>query len=231
MKLLIWDFDGTLAYRSGGAWTASVWEVIHREVPEVEVAPEDIAPYMRSGFPWHSPEEAHAHLDSADAWWAALAPVFERAYIGVGLDMKLARTLSQRVRAVYLDPTRWQQCEDAPETLAALAADGWRQVILSNHVPELPDLVDHLGLDAYFERIYNSVEIGYEKPNVRAFAPVLQDYAQAAPVWMIGDSYHADVLGAAAAGLPAVLVHRYHPEASHYVASLRDIPELVRCGV
>lgn len=32
METVIWDFDGTLGYRSGGRWTASVLEVARREV-------------------------------------------------------------------------------------------------------------------------------------------------------------------------------------------------------
>ena len=76
MKTLIWDFDGTLGYREGVWWAMSFLELLDREWPGHPFTRDQIAPHLRSGFPWHSPEQPHTHITSADQWWAALEPLF-----------------------------------------------------------------------------------------------------------------------------------------------------------
>ena len=53
--------------------------------------------------------------------------------------------------------------------LSALAEAGWTHAVLSNHVPELADLIEALGLTSHFARVFNSADIGVEKPNPEAF--------------------------------------------------------------
>ncbi|MBN1247244.1 MAG: HAD-IA family hydrolase [Anaerolineae bacterium] len=228
MQLLIWDFDGTLGYREGGAWTASLYEVVERYAggvsPAGAVTYEALQPYTRAGFPWQTPEESHAHLNTPDRWWTALAATFVHAYRGVGYDPETAQDLARRVRATYLDPTRWRRFDDAAPALDALSAAGWTHVLLTNHVPELPDILRAVGLAGYFAAIFNSADLGYEKPHPRTFETVLAETGDGAEAaWMIGDSYHADVLGAEAAGIPAILVRRPHPGAKRFAEDLEDV--------
>lgn len=177
------------------------------------------------GFPWLEPEIPHPHLDTPGRWWVALEQTFVRAYQGIGIPEDLARALAPKVRGTYLDLPRWRRFDDVFPTLEALAADGWRHVILSNHVPELPDIVQAVGLSVYFERIFNSADLGYEKPHPRIFDAVLTAAGDGAHrLWMIGDSYRADVRGAEAAGIPAILVRRSHPEAARFAAKLDEVP-------
>jgi len=229
MNLLIWDFDGTLGYRDsvlesgGGAWTAALLETVQREAPERSITAEELRPYIRSGFPWHTPERLHPHLDTADTWWAALTPVFERAYEGVGFNAERARELAQSVRATYLNPARWHVFNDSVQALTALSAAGWTHVVLSNHVHELPDLIAALGLTSHLTRIFNSAVLGVEKPNPEAFRIALNAMGPTESCWMIGDSFRADVRGAEALGLPAILVRRPHPDAERFAATLGEI--------
>jgi putative hydrolase of the HAD superfamily len=239
MRLLIWDFDGTLGYREGGAWTASLLEVAQRAVRAgvpVQAPPtyEQFHAYTRSDFPWLAPETPHPELGEPDRWWAALTPVFVRAFRGAGFAPDAAARLADEVRTTYLNPARWRRYDDVLSTLTSLAAEGWAHVILSNHVPELPDLVEHLELAPYFSRIFNSAVLGYEKPHPEAFRCTLATIGVAAdgggatvPCWMIGDSYRADIRGAEAAGLPAILVRRFHPDAQHYAATLDGVCDIL----
>lgn len=232
MKLLIWDFDGTLGYREGGAWTASLFEVLRHELPAHAATFEDLKPYMAWGFRWHMTEMAHVPVAvddpaAADAWWAELETRFEQAYLGVGVPEADAKRLALRVRPTYLDPTRWRRFDDVVPALDGLAERGWTHVILSNHVPELPDLIRATGLSPHFARVFNSAEMGYEKPHPRVFEQVLESYHGAKACWMVGDSYQADVLGAEAAGIPAVLARRSHPDARFCVATLTQLPALL----
>ena len=86
-----------------------------------------------------------------------------------------------------------------------LRNEGWRHVILSNHVPELRRIVDGLGLTPYFERIFNSAEMGYEKLHPRAFQYVMESLGPVREIWMVGDNAVADVQGGRAVGMNALL--------------------------
>ncbi|MBN1247767.1 MAG: HAD family hydrolase [Anaerolineae bacterium] len=227
MKLLLWDFDETLGYRHGGAWMASLFEVLQREAPECPATMDELETFTRAGFPWHTPEVPHPHLDSADTWWEALEPVFVDAYVGVGLRAERARAMAKLVRPTYLDLARWRLYEDTEPTLRALTEAGWTHAILSNHVPELETLVNGLGLSSVFARVFNSALTGYEKPHPEAYRTALRAFPDAMVRWMIGDSYRADVLGAAAVGIPSVLVHKPHPDASRYAATLAEVPGML----
>jgi len=223
VRLLIWDFDGTLGYRQGG-FTASLLAVIQRELPGAGLNLERLSPYMHTGFPWHQPEVDHAYVTGADAWWAMLEPVFERALLGEGVESAIARRLSRMVRGEYVDLAKWRTYDDVEPALTRLSQLGWTHVLLSNHVPELGDIVRYLGLDRRLDRVFNSAETGYEKPNPEAYARVLRAYPQARVVRMAGDSYSADIRGAEAAGIPAILVRREHVEAERWCHSLNDVP-------
>jgi putative hydrolase of the HAD superfamily len=74
-----------------------------------------------------------------------------------------------RVRSTYLDPSTWVVFDDTVAALELLAGEGWNQVILSNHVPELPQLVAALGLSSYFTAIHTSGTTGFEKPHPRSY--------------------------------------------------------------
>lgn len=227
MKCLLWDFDGTLAYRKGG-WQSALAEAARRELPEIALQPGDLRPYLRSGFPWHQPERVRSPGQPADEWWAQLETVFESAFIqAAGLSSGRARRIARRVREVYLEMSWWRLFDDTLDCLGALAAEGWKHVIVSNHVPELPDIVRRLGLSPYVSAIYNSASLGVEKPNPKIFQMVLADLQPGGDVWMIGDNPVADVEGAEAVGINAVLARTEDPRAKRRVASLREAPLLL----
>lgn len=223
MHLLIWDFDGTLGYRVGGMWTATLLELLRREMPDLEVKAQQLRPHLQTGFPWPKPEQAHPEIDTPEAWWAALAPVFEKAFQAVGLGARQARSLAWRVPSVYADPSRWCLFDQTLPTLDRLTSRGWTHTLLSNHVPELRDIVDHLGLTVHLLRIFNSAETGYEKPQPHAFQMVLSAFPDTTAVWMIGDSMTADVAGAEAIGIPAILVHQQDQRAKRICPALSDV--------
>jgi putative hydrolase of the HAD superfamily len=227
VKTLIWDFDGTLGYRAGGMFSGALCEVVHQEAPALDVAVDQFRPYLRSGFPWHTPDCPHPEIVTSEQWWNALDPVFERALRGVGCDADQACALAKRVRRVYPDPLRWRLYDDAIPTLDRLSARGWTHVVLSNHVPELPQILYHLGLLPRIASVFNSADTGYEKPHPQAFRLALEAMGSVTAVWMIGDSYEADVVGAELMGIPVILVRRFHAGARYYCGGLAQVPAVV----
>ena len=224
-KCLIWDFDGTLGYRTG-RWSGTLVQVLDRFAGR-KIDIETVRPFMQRGFPWDSPDVANPPMRPPDAWWEAMLPVFAGAFVGCGVPAGEACRLAPNVRPVYLDLANWRLFEDTLEVLENLRPEGWRHAILSNHVPELRTLTDGLGLTPLIDCIVNSAETGFEKPNPRAFQAVLSVLDGPDDVWMIGDNIKADVLGAETAGLRAILVRSEDPRAKRRAASLRDVRQFL----
>jgi putative hydrolase of the HAD superfamily len=226
--LAIWDFDGTLAHRRGETgWSILLAETLDVEEPGHGHSPETFRPHLREGFPWHSPDVAHPELCEPESWWASVTPVLGRAYEAAGYTPERALELAHAARRLYVDPdVGWELFEDTLPTLSRLSKAGWTHAILSNHVPELPQIVAALGLENVVAFVSCSAETGFEKPHPQAYASVL-DPLQPAQAWMIGDNVVADVLGAQALGIPAVLVRRPDPRAARYADSLAGVPEFL----
>lgn len=222
MRYLIWDFDGTLAWRPG-FFSGALWAVLEEAALDLPVTIEHLRPHLQSGFPWHTPDVPHPELCEPDRWWQALQPVFASAYRACGIEDNLAHELAGRVRACYCNVDAWQLYPDTIKTLATLKDLGWSHVVLSNHVPELRDLIAQLKLSPLLLNVFNSAETGYEKPHPVAFEQVLTSLGEHDTVWMIGDSYSADIMGAQAVGIPAILVRKPHPGAERSCHSLAEV--------
>jgi putative hydrolase of the HAD superfamily len=205
-RLVLFDFDGTLAFREG-LWSGCAIEVLDEHEPGHGVAIESIREGMHGAYPWNRPHEAHPELSEPELWWAAIetrmALALERAGAQAGRGAALARAMRDR----FVDPSvGWRLFDDTIPALEALRDASWRMAVLSNHVPELEQLAAGLGLAGFFEAIFTSAAIGYEKPHAEAFAHALRACGSPSRVWMVGDNPVADVAGAQAAGIPAILV-------------------------
>jgi putative hydrolase of the HAD superfamily len=223
VRLVIWDFDGTLAHRRGETgWSLLLAEALDAEEPGHAHSAETFRPYLREGFPWHNPDVAHPELGEPEAWWASVRPVLARAYEAVGFPAARAAELSAAAQRLYVDPAGWSLFDDTLPALERLSAEGWTHAILSNHVPELGRIVAGLGLDRMVATVSCSAETGYEKPHPRAFEALLEEL-QPERAWMVGDNVVADVLGAEALGIPAVLVRRPDPRAARYADTLAGV--------
>jgi putative hydrolase of the HAD superfamily len=208
-RVVFWDFDGTLAQRSG-KWTGTLLESLDLVEPGHGITAERLRPELSVDFPWHRPTSPHPELNAPDAWWAGLQRTLAAAAERAGCHSDLARAAAALVRERYPDPTHWSVYPDVVPALAQLSEAGWLHVVLSNHVPELPDLVEGLGLGDRFAAVLTSARCGYEKPHPAIFTLARQVAGWPRLTWMVGDSPTADVAGAQAVGIPALLVR--HPD-------------------
>jgi HAD superfamily hydrolase (TIGR01549 family) len=94
----------------------------------------------------------------------------------------------------------------AIELLEYLRAKGYRLFAASNSFGHLQrSRLERAGVLSFFEDTYISMDIGYDKPDVRFYEAALRRCGlQAHEVLMIGDSMTTDVIGARAAGLDAI---------------------------
>jgi len=145
------------------------------------------------------------------------------------METSRAVALAAEVRDIYIEASRWRLFDDTREALESLRADGWEHFILSNHVPELEQIVGALGLSDLIEATVCSARIGYEKPHPKAFLHARAIAEDPEVLWMIGDNAEADVRGAEALGIPAILVRRPPLEGIRYHAiDLHAAGEILR---
>ena len=209
-RVVIWDFDGTLAYRRGH-WPDCLVEILDEDQPGHGHTAEVFRARMQQGFRWHEWETEHERNADPRAWWRPVEAIATSAFAAAGLTAAEAARLAARLPEAYLRRARWARYEDSCDALALTRAAGWRNVVLSNHCPELPALVRDLGLDGLVERVFNSATTGFEKPHPEAFRGALAALGSPQDVWMVGDQPRADVEGAEAAGIPAILVRTDAP--------------------
>ena len=221
--VVMWDFDGTLATRPG-LWSRCVLEVLDEHAPGHGASRDELRAALRDGFPWHRADEPHPELCEPDAWWAALDPLLGRAFSVGGVDTARHVDLARAFRTRFIDGSvGWELFDDTRPALQATDDAGWRNVILSNHVPELAALVDTLGLSDLVERVFTSAVIGYDKPHPEAFRHALRESGDPATRWMVGDNPVADVAGAEALGIPAVLIRTAGGEPDALAAAERIV--------
>lgn len=204
---MLWDFDGTLGQRRTGRWGACLLQLLDRELPAHEITREVLSPHLQRMFPWHDHHLEHPHLSEPARWWQHINGLLAGALAGAGLPSADAdRVVTTGFRQLYLHPDEWELYPDAIPALAAVNEAGARNVIVSNHVPELPDLIDHLGLADLVDVVITSAIVGAEKPHPAIFRAALAAVDFPDRVWIVGDNPVADIAGAARLGIPGVLV-------------------------
>jgi len=226
-KFLLWDFDGTLGFRRDGlrgrAWSMSMLEAIINEYSRTDITINDITPFLRQGFPWHTPEIEHIHLNSTDRWWAHIRNIFSNIYVQLGFSKSQAEQLAYAAQARFIDLETWALYDDTIPVLMNLYEQGWKHIIVSNHVPELNIIAEHLGLASRVSSIINSAWVGYEKPHPEIYKLALEKTDGASNVWMIGDNIHADVLGAQQVGISSILVRNQDDRAKYQFQDLKGV--------
>jgi putative hydrolase of the HAD superfamily len=205
-KYLLWDFGRTLS-NHGAVWSESVVTAINQAHPEKKVTRAQIKSFFAKGFPWHNPEIAHDHIKTADQWWLELMqPILNRVFTALEIPESEFASLLQAARQECLDPNRWTLYDDIIPTLEKLSSLGWKHVILSNHVPELESVIEKLEIRHFFEHVFTSGIVGFEKPNPRFFDFALSKIGAENQIIMIGDNPEHDIEGAAQFGIPGILV-------------------------
>ena len=96
---------------------------------------------------------------------------------------------------------------DTHDALARLRAAGLRLGVVSNSDGRVAEALEAAGLRQYFDVVVDSTLAGVEKPDPAIFHAALDalEVPPAAALY-VGDLYEVDVVGARAAGIPAVLL-------------------------
>lgn len=173
--------------------------------------------------------------------------LFETTYLAVLRDLLAekgypntdAKILRRALDAFYAHTQpNWALEEDAPLTLRALEAGGYRLGIVSNagDNQDVFQLVERFGIEPFFDFILTSAACSWRKPHPRIFELAMAHWnIPAREIAMVGDSLEADIRGAQALGLFAVWITRrvsktanrlgVKPDAE--IGSLAELPALL----
>ena len=112
VRYLIWDFDGTLAFREGG-WSGAMLDTVKAHGIDCAITTADMRPHILSGFRWHSPHREYDGGIVADAWWDELVPLFTQAFVAACNFTEEQAQTRREVRLQYLRPDAWKAYADS----------------------------------------------------------------------------------------------------------------------
>ncbi len=93
--------------------------------------------------------------------------------------------------------------------------------------------LERIGADRFFEKIFSSYDIGFEKPDKRFFQQILKELSLAPDcVVMIGDNYIKDIEGAKAAGIRTIFFNvggkeGKYPSADTEIRGMEQLPAAI----
>ena len=128
---------------------------------------------------------------------------------------------AERIYEQWAGNHHFEMYDDVSPVLSALAERGFTLGVISNSHRSLAAFKEHFQLETLITTTVSSAEHGYMKPHRSIFDTALaQAGVPAAHAVMVGDSLKADIEGALAAGMRAILLRRSG-----------DIPPVLPAGV
>jgi len=145
------------------------------------------------------------HLAETRAGWEQLV---DEIFEGL-VEIPPSRTFFAEIYDRFAQAEAWRIYDDVLPVLDQLAARGVRLAVISNWDERLRDLLRRLRLDARFEAIVVSSEVGHAKPDRAIFDQAAVKLGlPASQILHIGDSEEMDLHGARAAGFKALQIRR-----------------------
>jgi putative hydrolase of the HAD superfamily len=226
IRAVVYDFHRTLALPPGGTlWRRALLEALGEDAEAVDG--DELGRVLNASFPWESPEERREHATQAGAHEYFTGLLAAAAEAG-GVSSLRAREAAIAAYATIVEPASHVPYPETSDVLSAVDALGIRQLVLSNHVWELPEICRAHGWVPPLTDILTSARLGVEKPHPESYAAAIAA-AGCAPseILFVGDTYDADVVGPERAGMRALLVRRPHPDARRYADDLTGVLPLL----
>jgi len=139
------------------------------------------------------------------------------------IQINISKDIAKKIRIQYSNIDRWELFGDTVYILEYAKQNGWINVVLSNHVPELDDIVAGLGINKYIQKIFNSAKTGIEKPNPKAYEQIITGFSSESRLLMVGDNVKSDYEAPIKCGINALLVHSDDNNIKRKVENLTDL--------
>lgn len=226
-KVLFWDFQDTLV-SNDFMFNKALCKTLKKYEPNIIIDIEDFKKKALIGFPWQDHEKEYLNLTHGNNWWKHAENIFVECYKEFNLTQDKAAFLAKKVRNELIRANEFTLFDDTIEMLGYYKQRGFINIILSNHIPELGDIIRELGLGEYITHCISSANVGYEKPNPKIYQYALAKLQNPSEIWMIGDSIIADVKGAESVGIKGVLVRsKKDRNVQYYSSDLRGLKEII----
>lgn len=225
MSVIFWDFDGTLVY-SRSHWTRAGLDALNGAETDAD-AFDRLLHRKGMGFPWNCPDDDHTR-HTGEGFWEYFCGWYARCFAEAGVPEETAVSAAGNVPGLLADHRNYTLYPDTLSTLAQTREMGHKNVLLSNNYPELPCVMEKLGILGLFDGLVISGIEGWNKPRRELF-DIAKSRFPSENYYMVGDNPVADMLGAKNAGMTAILVHAGASEnADHCFGDLASVIELVR---
>jgi putative hydrolase of the HAD superfamily len=213
------------------------WEGVYTLALEeygVTIAPDDLRDALRKAY-HHGGWGFEGGFDpSPETSLRRTIEMDQRALSELSID-PLPEEFYRRLMELFMLVSSWHVFPDTLPALEALRSRGLVIGAVSNWIWQLPELLHSLELVAHFDFVAASARVGFEKPHPEIFQHALRE-AGVSPeeALHVGDHLDADVQGASAVGIAAVLIDRRErfgpsdvPEGVPLIRSLSELLPLV----
>ena len=221
IRAVLFDLDNTLTHRDLTVQAYSRYLAEHYASAFLQVEPEQIIEIVRridnGGYP---KKELLTHGSIGAS--AAYALLQELSWLKPpSLDELAQFWFNQFGRFAVEMP-------NATQVLTQLKSEGYRLAIVSNggHDTRL-NTIRGLGIADYFDAIISSGLVGVSKPNVEIFQMTAKKLGVLPEHCLyIGDHPINDVQGAENAGMHALWMQGFHPDADEIPYKIQQLPEI-----
>jgi len=148
-KTVFIDFHGIIAYKS---YSDTLYQVLTEVYPNNIYSKSTFRDLLDGSYLWDNPQIPHPQLNKAEAWWEYMETKLKEAYVQIGYKDE-AENLVKRFKELYMDANEYMIYEDTVEALKKIKEMGWRIVILSNHMPELKEVVKKMPFSKYIKKV------------------------------------------------------------------------------
>ena len=146
-------------------------------------------------------DKSVTHGKEKEFWRAVVSETFQPFGGPDQLD-----TIFEKLWNLFATGNHWRLSEYSQSTLLTLRERGYQIALLSNNDSRLRQVIKDLDIEALFDEIFISSEIGFEKPDPEIFKFVETKMGfQPKEILHLGDSHSRDFEGSQAAGWTALL--------------------------
>lgn len=188
----------------------------------VEIAPPDLYRAMRAVEATFPMPLGISAKSEADYWRAYDGHILQR--FGVQATPAVLDDVLRR----FKDELTLDCFPESAEVLEALRKRKVPLGVISNASHGILGDLERNGIAGFFDHIVYSQQVGAAKPDPRIFREALQRFGVAPhAAWHIGDNVEADIAGAQAMGIHAILVDRQDRHAGVGAPVVRDLRGLL----
>lgn len=223
-KVILWDFDGTLGYREGN-WEETIFELVDDMKLKTTANFDLVSKLLQSGFPWHEPQKNFTSLIECNAWWEYVMPKFIEIYTSLGFNKFDATLKANQVPKQYAKLEKWKLYDDAIINLSKLENLHWKNILVTNNIPDFPIILNYLNLNKYFKTVFVSSIMGYNKPHPLIINGYLETLPNNTKIIVIGDREESDIMFAKAIHVEGILVRSNINSQSKKFSNLNNLTE------